>query len=73
MKMTTENKMTIQLCIAVGMCVCGMVLLFLGFFFSPQGEIHSSVLIAFGEVQTFVGALLGVDYHYRYKQNEGRE
>lgn len=32
---------------------------------APPGEIHSSVLIAYGEVMTFAGALFGIDYHYR--------
>lgn len=35
------------------------------FFTSPPGEIHSSVLVAYGEVMTFAGALFGIDYHYR--------
>lgn len=33
---------------------------------------HNSVLVAFGETCTFVGALFGVDYSYKIKsvQNE---
>lgn len=34
----------------------------------PLGEIHNSILVAFGEMSTFSGALFGVDYNYRYKQ-----
>ena len=30
--------------------------------------IDSSVLIAFGEILTFVGSLVGIDYHYKYRQ-----
>ena len=30
-------------------------------------EIHNSVLVGFGEVSTFSGALFGVDYSYKYK------
>jgi len=56
-----------QLVIAVLLTVAGLVLLFLGFFFHPEGEIHNSVLIGFGEVSTFAGALFGVDYSYRKK------
>ena len=37
----------------------------MGFWMPPEGEIHNSVLIAFGEVSTFAGALFGVDYKYR--------
>jgi len=29
--------------------------------------IHSSVLVAFGEVLSFVGALMGIDYHFKYE------
>ena len=31
--------------------------------------IHNSVLIGFGEVSTFAGALFGVDYKYKEKRN----
>jgi hypothetical protein len=27
------------------------------------------VLTAFGEILTFVGALFGIDYHYKYKSS----
>ncbi len=56
-----------QLIVAVLLSVSGLVLLFLGFWCSPTGEIHNSVLIGFGEVSTFAGALFGVDYSYKYK------
>lgn len=59
------GKCTCQLIIAVLLTVAGLVLLFLGFFLAPRGEIHNSVLIAFGEISTFAGALFGVDYSYR--------
>lgn len=44
---------------------CG--LLIAGFIVPPLGIIDNSLLIAFGEVCSFVGALLGIDYTYRYK------
>ena len=59
--------MTYQLIVASVLVVAGLTLLFLGFVFPPQGEIHDSVLIAYGEVSTFAGSLVGVDYHYRYR------
>ena len=46
----------------------GILLLFFGFWTAPLGEIHNSVLVAFGETATFAGALFGVDY--KYKQNQ---
>lgn len=62
----------IQLYIAVMLCLSGIILLFLGFWVPPQGEIDSSVLVAFGEVSTFAGALFGVDYKYRDKRSDTR-
>ena len=57
----------IQLLLSVSLCVFGGLLLIAGFVAPPLGEIHPSVLIAFGEVLTFSGSLIGIDYHYRYK------
>lgn len=48
----------------------GLGLLFVGFFVPPLGEIDSSVLVAYGEVSTFSGSLLGIDYRYRYRQGQ---
>lgn len=67
----TSRKWSFQLIVAVLLTVAGIVLLFLGFFFAPQGEIHHSVLVAFGEISTFAGALFGVDYSYRVRQDRG--
>jgi hypothetical protein len=66
-----KTSCTFQLIIALVLCFAGLILLFLGFFFSPTGEIHHSVLIGFGEVSTFAGALFGVDYSYRRKPKDG--
>ena len=61
------KRITIQLIIAVLLTVSGIVLLFSGFWIDPQGLIDSSVLVAFGEISTFAGALFGVDYSYKFK------
>jgi hypothetical protein len=58
----------IQLVCAVALCVFGCVLLVTGFICPPLAEIHHSVLIAFGEILTFAGSLIGIDYKYRYKE-----
>ena len=58
----------VQLILAVGLCVFGGMLLIAGFCCPPLGEIHHSVLIAFGEVLTFSGSLIGIDYKYRYRE-----
>lgn len=57
-----------QLACAVVMVVLGAGLLTAGFIVPPTGVIDNSVLIAFGEIMTFVGSLFGIDYHYRYKK-----
>lgn len=64
-KVTMERKL--QMLIAGIMSIVGAGLLIAGFIVEPMGEIHNSVLIAFGEVMTFVGAILGIHYTYRYK------
>lgn len=66
------KKVTIQLVIAILLVVSGIALLFSGLWIAPAGEIHGSVLVAFGETSTFAGALFGVDYSYKIKteQNE---
>lgn len=66
-KITQEEKMTIQLLLGIVVVLAGLVLLFLGFYAVPLGEISPSVLTAFGEVATFSGALIGIDYTYRFK------
>ena len=65
--MKEMKKLTVQLAVAVFLTISGMVLIFSGFWVSPRGEIHNSVLVAFGEVSTFAGALFGVDYRYQVR------
>lgn len=60
-----ERDSKLQLFVATLITFAGCVLLGCGFLFPPQGEIHSSVLVGFGEMLTFAGALFGIDYHYR--------
>lgn len=62
-----KNKFDIQLIIACLVSLSGLALLFFGFWVSPTGEIHNSVLVAFGEAMSFAGALLGIDYTYKFK------
>lgn len=56
-----------QMLLAFCMSFIGIFLLLLSFFYPPTGYIDGSVLVAFGQIMTFIGALLGIDYHYRYK------
>lgn len=62
------SNLNIQLLTAAILSFGGLILLFCGVFIDPQGQIHESLLVAFGEVATFCGALMGVDYVYRNKK-----
>ena len=72
-KIPANIRLNIQLIIAVVLVMAGLVLLFCGFWLDPKGEIHNSVLVAFGEICTFAGSLIGVDYHYGYKKYMSRQ
>lgn len=65
--LTTKEKMTIQLWLGVFLAIVGVGLLWTGLFLPPMGIIHASVLTALGEVFTFSGALIGIDYSYKFK------
>lgn len=54
-----------QFWFAVTLVVFGCALLLAAFIVDPTGEIHSSVLAAFGEILSFAGAVLGFDYYNR--------
>lgn len=56
----------IQIWIAIVLLIAGVILLFLGFFSSPLGIIHYSVITTSGELFTFASVLLGIDYHYSH-------
>lgn len=62
--MTKLDQQFILACILV---LAGIVLIFLGFFTEPEGEISPSVLTAFGEILTFAGSVICVDFNYRSK------
>ena len=72
-KLSQEQRLTVQFWLGVGIVIVGLVLLFLGFYAVPLGEIAPSVLTAFGEIATFSGALIGVDYRYRFKELQVEE
>ena len=68
-----HDRLNGQLVMAFLLTIAGLCLLFMGFWYHPTGEIHHSVLVAFGEVSTFAGALFGVDYSYKFKYNKEHE
>ena len=60
-------KIELQLIAAFVLSIGGLVLLFCGLFIEPSGQIHETLLVAFGETATFAGALFGIDYIYKRK------
>jgi hypothetical protein len=63
-----SNNQNIQLFTAALLSLGGLTMLFCGVFLDPQGQIHESLLIGFGEVATFAGALFGIDYVYKHRK-----
>ncbi len=56
-----------QIILAILLVAFGVVLVTTAFFVPPPGVIDPTVLTAFGEILTFAGSLIGIDYHYRSK------
>ena len=65
--MNDKQVNIIQLIIAALVVLSGIALLFVGVKCDPAGEIHETVLIAFGEAATFAGSIIGIDYRYKSK------
>ena len=63
-----KDRLTIQLWLGIVLAVVGIALIWTGLFIAPLGEIHPTVLTAVGETFTFAGALIGVDYSYKFKR-----
>ncbi len=57
-------KETLVYSLAILSTIGGFTLLFLGMYLPPTGQIHESVLTAFGLILIFVGSLLGISMHY---------
>ena len=61
------KQINVQIITAAVLAIGGLILLFCGTYIDPQGEISESLLIGFGEVATFSGALFGIDAAYSKK------
>lgn len=68
-----KDKLKFQLIVSALLILVGCGLLIAGFCIPPIGIIDNSVLIAFGEILTFVGAIFGLDYSYKYKSIKNNE
>ena len=69
--MKANYRSWVQLLIAVIATLFGLTLVGIALFLPPRGVIDHTVLTAYGETLTFVGALIGIDYHYRGKGPQG--
>lgn len=49
------------------LALLGVVMLFVGMFIDPQGEVSGSVLGAVGEIFLLAGSLLGLDSYFNFK------
>jgi hypothetical protein len=54
--------------LATVLVIFGVSLIVAAFCVPPLGIIDPTVLTAFGEILTFAGAVLGIDYKYRSKE-----
>lgn len=70
-KLTFKETLTYGL--AIASLAAGFILLFAGMFLPPEGQIHESVLTAFGIILVFVGSVLGLDMHYADKTKKFME
>lgn len=72
-KKTEEKRATIQLALSIALVVFGCVLIVAAFVAPPMAEIHASVLTAFGEILSFAGAVIGIDYSYKKVELQKRK
>lgn len=63
----SNNVEIIKLAMAVVIVMFGCAMITAGFCVPPLGVIDNSVLVAFGEILTFAGAVLGINYTYQFK------
>lgn len=71
--MNKRTKLTAQFILGCICIISGIVLLFFGIWIPPLGEISTSAIISFCELGTLGGALIGIDYRYKYKEYETEE
>ena len=64
-EVTPRDK--VQFGIAIGLMMFGCVVLLVGLLTPPEGQIHQSVLVAFGEIATLAAGVLGIDAIYTNK------
>lgn len=68
-----EIKNSAQFWAAIVIVIFGCVLVAYACKTPPPGEIHPSILGVFGEILTWSGTILGIDYHYKHKKSNDNE
>ena len=63
--MSFKDKMSSVLCISA--FAVGVLLIFIGLFLPPVGEVSNSVLVGTGTFLSFCGAIMGINIKYRYE------
>lgn len=66
-KIKFDILINVQTILSVIFSISGIVLIFLGFFSVPIGEISTSLEIVLGELLGFIASLLGIDSYYSYR------
>lgn len=68
------DKLSIKEIIVYTIAILGqiamIVLVFIGMFIAPEGEVHSSVITCYGVECGFTTALLGISQHYNAELNK---
>lgn len=63
-KVKVDITVNIQNILAIIFSLSGVVLIFLGFYAVPVGELSSSVELVLGELLAFIASVLGIDSYY---------
>lgn len=66
-KIKFDILVNVQTILSLIFSISGIVLIFLGFFSVPIGEISTSLEIVLGELLGFIASLLGIDSYYSYR------
>ena len=66
-KIKFDILINVQTILSLIFSISGIVLIFLGFFSVPIGEISTSLEIVLGELLGFIASLLGIDSYYSYR------
>lgn len=70
MHLEKPSKENLQFISSLFVLFAGLVLVFISLFIQPMGEIHPSVITAFGMFLSFVGAVWHLDLKYDFKTRE---